>query len=106
MTPTQIEMAGQMAKAFGELFQTLAEQHELAWFVNAAGATGRKSREGSRADCRQRMTEPPAQRVVFVVRLAARPGVDAIKQLRLLLKRLLRTCGLRCVSIEEERDGQ
>jgi hypothetical protein len=52
------------------------------------------------------MTEPPAQRVVFVVRLAARPGVDAIKQLRLLLKRLLRTCGLRCVSIEEERDGQ
>jgi len=43
------------------------------------------------------------RRTVYVMRLVAQPGVDAVKQLRLLLKRLLRSQGLRCVSIEEER---
>jgi hypothetical protein len=31
------------------------------------------------------------------------PGVNATRALRFALKYLLRTCGLRCVSIEEER---
>jgi len=50
------------------------------------------------------MSEPPAQCVVYVLRLVAQPGVDAIKELRRLLKRLLRSYGLRWVSIEEDRN--
>jgi hypothetical protein len=50
------------------------------------------------------MSEPSARRVVYVLRLVAQPGVNAVKELRLLLKRLLRSHGFRCVSIEEERD--
>jgi hypothetical protein len=47
-----------------------------------------------------------SERVVYVLKLVARPGVDAIRELRLLLKKLLRSHGLRCVSIEEERKEQ
>jgi hypothetical protein len=32
------------------------------------------------------MSEPPIQRVVYVLRLVAQLGVDAIKELRRLLK--------------------
>jgi hypothetical protein len=39
---------------------------------------------------------------IFVVRLRAPRGVDAIKALRRLLKFALRQCGLRCVSAEQE----
>ena len=48
------------------------------------------------------------RRTVYVLRLVAQPGVDAIKELRRLLKRLLRSHGFRfrCVSIEEERDDR
>jgi hypothetical protein len=43
-------------------------------------------------------TEPPR---IFVLKLRALPGVDAIRELRLLLKRIPRTHGFRCVSCEE-----
>jgi hypothetical protein len=44
----------------------------------------------------------PASGRVFVVTLRPLPGVDAIKALRRGLKYLLRHCGLRCLSIQEE----
>lgn len=44
----------------------------------------------------------PPNRPIFVLKLQALPGVNAIKALRQGLKYLLRRCGLRCVSIEEE----
>jgi len=52
------------------------------------------------------MTETYRGRIVYVLRLVPLPGVGAIRELRLLLKRLLRSHGLRCVSIEEERDAE
>jgi hypothetical protein len=58
-------------------------------------------------DCAQKSanfsTRPSATRVVYVLRLVAQPGVGTIKELRRLLKRLLRSHGLQCVSIEKER---
>jgi hypothetical protein len=39
---------------------------------------------------------------IFLVRLRALPGVDAIRALRAALKTLLRRYGLRCESVEEE----
>ena len=41
---------------------------------------------------------------VFLVRLRALPGVDAIRALRAALKVLLRRFGLQCVSVEEEAE--
>jgi hypothetical protein len=40
----------------------------------------------------------------FLLRLVPRPGVDAIKALRWVLKRLLRQHGLKCIGIEELAD--
>jgi hypothetical protein len=41
---------------------------------------------------------PPS--TIFVLRLVALPGVDAIRALRWALKGLLRRCGMRCVGAE------
>jgi hypothetical protein len=48
-------------------------------------------------------TKPPR---IFVLRLRALPNIDAIKALRMLLKRALRTYGFRAVSVHEEIDSQ
>jgi hypothetical protein len=40
---------------------------------------------------------------VFLVRLRALPGVDAVRALRAALKVLLRRYGLQCVSVEIEK---
>jgi hypothetical protein len=48
-------------------------------------------------------SKPP----VYTIRLRPLPGVDAIRQLRALLKRALRSHGLKCISIAvEEREGE
>jgi hypothetical protein len=41
-------------------------------------------------------------RPIYVIRVRARPGVDAIAALRQVLRRLLRSYGLVCVSITVE----
>lgn len=50
---------------------------------------------------------PPApaasDRPVFCMRVRAEPRVDPIRALRWLLETMLRQYGLRCVSIEEEK---
>ncbi len=43
---------------------------------------------------------------IYVLKLRALPGVDAIRELRLVLKRLLRQHGFRCVSVHEETGGE
>jgi len=43
---------------------------------------------------------------VFVLKLRALPGVDAVRALRHALKRLLRSYGLKCIDLREERDQQ
>ena len=43
------------------------------------------------------------RRPVYTIRLRPEPGTDGIRSLRGLLKRALRSHGLRCVSVEEER---
>jgi len=40
---------------------------------------------------------------IYLLRLSALPGVDAIRALRKALKRLLRGYGLKCMTIEEEK---
>jgi hypothetical protein len=42
----------------------------------------------------------------FVLRLKAEPGRDAIHSLRRLLKYALRQCGLRAISVTEEKSEQ
>jgi hypothetical protein len=42
-------------------------------------------------------------RPTFVLRLQPLKGVDPIRALRHTLKRLLRNCGMRALSVEEER---
>jgi hypothetical protein len=42
-------------------------------------------------------------RPIFILRLRPELGVDPIRALRRSLKILLRQCGLRCVSLEEEQ---
>jgi hypothetical protein len=44
----------------------------------------------------------PPDRPVFVLRIEGRPGVDNIKSLRWVLKRLLRRYGLKCLDVKEE----
>jgi hypothetical protein len=41
-------------------------------------------------------------RPVFLLRLQPLKGVDAVRSLRLALKRLLRDYGLRCLSVQAE----
>jgi hypothetical protein len=42
---------------------------------------------------------------IFLVRLRALPGVDGVRALRAALKVLLRRFGLRCLSIDVEREA-
>jgi hypothetical protein len=39
--------------------------------------------------------------LVYVVRLRARPGDDGVRELRAILKALLRRHRLKCISVEE-----
>jgi hypothetical protein len=41
-------------------------------------------------------------RPIYIIRLRALPGVDAVQALRAALKTLLRRYGLKCLSIEVE----
>jgi hypothetical protein len=50
------------------------------------------------------MTERRRPQVIFVLRLTPKPGVDAVKALRAVLKVMLRRFGLRCTSVEIEQD--
>ena len=45
------------------------------------------------------------ERPVFALRIRAEPGIDAIRSLRIWLKRGLRDYGLRCVEIRQLNDG-
>ncbi len=47
------------------------------------------------------MSARQQSRVVFVLRLEPKRGVDPIRALRSLLKVMLRRFGLRCVAVEE-----
>jgi hypothetical protein len=49
-------------------------------------------------------SSPPLRRnqAVFVLRLTPKPGVDAVKALRAVLKLLLRRFGLRALSVHPE----
>jgi hypothetical protein len=51
------------------------------------------------------MSEVPAERPIFVIRLTPGPGTDGIKALRLALKILWRRFGLRCLSAQIEKPG-
>ena len=44
----------------------------------------------------------PNDRPIYVIRVRARPGVDGILALRQVLRRLLRSYGLVCISINVE----
>jgi hypothetical protein len=46
-----------------------------------------------------------AKRTRYVLVLQPEPGVDAVRALRWVLKRLLRQWGLHCVDIHEEADN-
>jgi len=48
------------------------------------------------------MNEQP----IYRLRLRALKDVDPIRALRHVLKRLLRTYGMKCVSVEEEKDNE
>jgi hypothetical protein len=45
-------------------------------------------------------------RPTYLVRLRPEPGVDAVHALRAALKYLLRRCGMRAISVEEEKANQ
>jgi hypothetical protein len=51
-------------------------------------------------------TTPAKSRPVFTLKLRPEPGIDPVHALRHALKRLLRTYGLRCVSVEENNHDQ
>jgi hypothetical protein len=44
--------------------------------------------------------------VVYVLRLVALPNRDAVRELRLLLKRALRQCGFRCISVDQIQEKE
>jgi hypothetical protein len=46
--------------------------------------------------------EPAADRPTYKVILRAEPGVDAVRNLRLALKFLLRRFGMRAISVSDE----
>jgi hypothetical protein len=46
---------------------------------------------------------PRSPRPTFLIRVRPEPGVDAVCALRKFLKRLLRSAGLRALSVEQER---
>jgi hypothetical protein len=43
---------------------------------------------------------------IYLLKLQAAPGSEGIRALRWLLKALLRRYGLRCISVEEVRQGE
>jgi hypothetical protein len=45
-------------------------------------------------------------RPVFVLKLRPLPGVDPIRALRWVLKRLLRDHGFRCISVSKEQQQE
>jgi hypothetical protein len=45
---------------------------------------------------------PAKSRPIFTLKLRPEPGIDPIRALRHALKRLLRSYGLRCVSVEQD----
>ena len=45
----------------------------------------------------------PARPPLYVIHLQPEPGVDPIRAIRHILKRALRSYGLRCISLEEVR---
>jgi hypothetical protein len=51
------------------------------------------------------VTALPPTRPIYVLRLRPERGVDAIRALRFVLKYLLRRCGMRALSVEEEKIG-
>jgi hypothetical protein len=51
------------------------------------------------------VTDAAPDRPVYVLRVRARPGVDAVAALRQVLRRLLRGYGLICISISIEPEG-
>lgn len=53
-----------------------------------------------------RVDADDTERSVFVLRLEAKPGAAGIRQLRALLKALLRRHGFRCVDAREIRGQQ
>jgi hypothetical protein len=48
------------------------------------------------------MSEQP----IYRLRVRALKDVDPIRALRHVLKRLLRTYGMKCISVEEEKDNE
>jgi hypothetical protein len=56
--------------------------------------------EGRFTDLRPQ-SAPASERPVYRMLIRAEPGVDEIKELRWLLKYMLRQRGLRCLSIEK-----
>ena len=46
-----------------------------------------------------------SDRPTFILRLRPEPGVDPIRALRHVLKRLLRDCGMRCVEVIADESG-
>jgi len=47
---------------------------------------------------------PQEKRPTFVLRLRPLPAVDPIRELRWVLKRLLRDHGFRCISVRKEQE--
>jgi hypothetical protein len=43
------------------------------------------------------------ERITYLLTIRAEPGVDAVRSLRALLKAMLRTYGLRCVKLQEDK---
>jgi hypothetical protein len=44
----------------------------------------------------------PPDRPTFLLRLRPEPGIDPVRALRHVLKRLLRSYGMKCVTCEQE----
>ena len=49
------------------------------------------------------MSASPPEQPIYHVRLRPLRGVDAIRAFRRLLKFALRTCGLKTITVEEEK---
>jgi len=52
---------------------------------------------------REMTKRPRSARPVFVVRLRPLPGVNAVRALRVFLKRALRAAGMQALSVDQER---
>jgi hypothetical protein len=45
------------------------------------------------------------ERPIYVLRIRAEPHAEQVRALRWLLKSMLRQCGWKCLSIDEEKHG-